>query len=453
MSSASTELSEVFKLAETYHHSARAECATGIVMTTHRTFTRPALRPGSAQASSGRKREYRRVVVKAGTALITGGSDELDIATMSDLVGQIAQLQRAQPRGCQMLLVSSGAVAAGRHAIGRPNGHGSLSSGSYGAPATLRRRAAGAMRQLLAAVGQGRVMSEYERLFGKHGVHVAQALLTGRDINDREGYLNIRNTLLGLIELGIVPIINENDVVAVDELSGEMFGDNDMLSAMVANIVDADLLIMLGRVDGLFTADPNLDRTARPIPVVTTFTDEIEALGGPSADGRGRGGMATKLEAAKLATASGVDAVVASGKQPDVVRRLVRGESLGTSFPTGATRMESRKRYLLSQMRESDAVVVDDGAARALLRRGSSLLAAGVVDALGEFDRGDVVMVLDTQRHRIACGISNYSSRDIKHIRRLRSDRIELALGHYFGDEVVHRDNIVILNQTAPTRS
>ena len=390
---------------------------------------------------SNRKRTYRRVVVKAGTALITGGSDELDIATMSDLVGQIAQLQRAQPRGCQMLLVSSGAVAAGRHAIGRSNGHGG---------SRLRGNDVG-WRQLLAAIGQGRVMSEYERLFGKHGVHVAQALLTGRDINDREGYLNIRNTLLGLIDLGIVPIINENDVVAVDELGGEMFGDNDMLSAMVANIVDADLLIMLGRVDGLFTADPNLDRTARPIPVVTSVTDEIEALGGPSADGRGRGGMATKLEAAKLATASGVDAVVASGKQPDVIRRLVRGESLGTSFPTGATRMESRKRYLLSQMRESDAVVVDGGAARALLRRGSSLLAAGVVDAFGDFDRGDVVMVLDTQRHRIACGISNYSSHDIRHIRRLRSDRIELALGHYFGDEVVHRDNIVILNQTAPT--
>ena len=230
------------------------------------------------------------------------------------------------------------------------------------------------MRQLLAAVGQGRVMSEYERLFGKHGVHVAQALLTGRDINDREGYLNIRNTLLGLIELGIVPIINENDVVAVDELGGEMFGDNDMLSAMVANIVDADLLIMLGRVDGLFTADPNLDRTARPIPVVTTFTDEIEALGGPSADGRGRGGMATKLEAAKLATASGVDAVVASGKQPDVIRRLVRGDSLGTSFPTG--RDSNGEPEALSS--EPDARVGRRGGGR---WRGAGAAAAGELAA------------------------------------------------------------------------
>ena len=376
-----------------------------------------------------RSRPYSRVVVKAGTALVTSGSDELDMDAMADLVGQIAQLRQS---GCQMLFVSSGAVAAGRHALGTSNGHGSLN-----------------MRQMLAAIGQGRVMSAYERLFGQHDIHVAQALLTGRDVNDREGYLNIRNTLLGLIELGIVPIINENDVVAVDELSGEMFGDNDMLSAMVANIVDADLLIMLGRVDGLFTADPNLDSTARPIPVVTAFTDEIEALGGPSADGRGRGGMTTKLEAAKLATASGVDSIVASGRQPDVIRRLVRGENLGTFFPTSATRMESRKRYLLSQMHESDAVVVDSGAARALVHRNSSLLAAGVVDSLGDFDRGDVVMVLDTERHQLACGISNYSSRDIRHIRRLRSDRIESTLGHYFGDEVLHRDNIVILNQTA----
>ena len=379
---------------------------------------------------TNRSRPYSRVVVKAGTALITSGSDELDMAIMADLVGQIAQLRQS---GCQMLLVSSGAVAAGRHALGTSNGHGSLN-----------------MRQLLAAIGQGRVMSAYERLFGQHDVHVAQALLTGRDINDREGYLNIRNTLLGLIDLGIVPIINENDVVAVDELTGEMFGDNDMLSAMVANIVDADLLIMLGRVDGLYTADPNLDPTARPIPVVTTFTDEIESLGGPSADGRGRGGMTTKLEAAKLATASGVDSIVASGRQPDVIQRLVRGENLGTFFPTGATRMESRKRYLLSQMHESDAVVVDDGAARALLHRNSSLLAAGVVDSLGDFDRGDVVMVMDTERRQLACGISNYSSRDIRHIRRLRSDRIESTLGHYFGDEVLHRDNIVILKGVSP---
>ena len=376
------------------------------------------------------ERSYRRVVVKAGTSLITGGSSELDLSVMASLVSQIAGLQ---VQGCQMILVSSGAVAAGRHALGEFRGTSNLH-----------------LKQVLAAIGQGRLMSAYERLFSEHDVHVAQALLTGRDLDDREGYLNIRNTLLGLLELGVVPVINENDVVAIDELAGEKFGDNDMLSAMVANIVDADLLILLGQVDGLFTADPNLDPTARMIPTVTAFTEQIEALGGPSADDRGRGGMTTKLEAARLATASGVDTIVASGKHSEAIIDLVNGVPHGTLFPTAATRMESRKRYLLSQMREADAVVVDGGAARALVHRNSSLLAAGVVDSFGEFDRGDVVMVVDTDRHQVACGIANYSSGDIRHIRRLKSDRIEPTLGHYYGDEVLHRDNIVILNQTSP---
>jgi glutamate 5-kinase len=372
---------------------------------------------------------YRRIVVKVGTTLLTDGADRLNLEAMDTLVEQMSRL-RAESR--EAVLVSSGAVAAGHGVLGIPRAGRDVP-----------------VKQVLAAAGQGRLMHAYEQLFGRHEIPVAQALLTRRDLSDRLGYLNVRNTLLSLLELKVVPIVNENDVVAVDELGGEIFGDNDMLSAMVANIVDADLLIMLGRVNGLFTADPNLDPTAQPIPVVTSFTEEIEALGGPSADGRGRGGMTTKLEAAKLATASGVDSVVASGRQRGVIRRLVSGESHGTFFPTSATRMESRKRYLLSQMHESDAVVVDSGAARALLHRNSSLLAAGVVDSLGDFDRGDVVLVLDTERHQLACGISNYSSRDIKHIRRLRSDRIELTLGHYFGDEVLHRDNIVILNQTA----
>ena len=380
-----------------------------------------------------RNPDYRRIVVKAGTALITGGSDELDIGTMSKLVAQISLLPR---QGRQMLLVSSGAVAAGRHEIGE-----------------LARASRPHMKQTLAAIGQGRLMSVYENMFGQRRVHVAQALLTSRDIADREGYLNIRNTLLSLLDLGIVPIINENDVVAMDELEGEIFGDNDMLSAMVANIVDADMLMMLGQVDGLFTADPNLDPTARHVPIVTEFSDKVESLAGPSADRRGRGGMTTKLDAAKLATASGVDAIIANGRSPDVILRLAIGESLGTYFPTSATRLESRKRYLLSQIRESASVVVDDGAARALLDRNSSLLAAGVVDSLGDFERGDVALVLDTNRRQIACGISNYSSLDIRHIRRLRSDRIQATLGHYFGDEVMHRDNMVILSKAELSRS
>ncbi len=372
-----------------------------------------------------RGRARRRIVVKAGTALITGGASGLNLETMASLVSQIARL-RAEGR--QMLLVSSGAVAAGRHALPDSVSYRNLP-----------------MRQILAAVGQGRLMNVYEQLFGWHDVSVAQALLTSKDLSDREGYLNIRNTLIGLIEHGIVPIINENDVVAVDELGGGVFGDNDMLSAMVANIVDADLLIMLGHVDGLFTDDPHLNPDARLIPVVTSFTEEIEAFGGPSFDGRGRGGMTTKLEAAKLATASGVDAIIASGKTPEAALRLANGEALGTHFPTSMTRVESRKRYLLSQMRESQALVIDGGAVRALVSRNTSLLPAGVVSSLGDFDRGDVVTVVDARRRQIACGIANYDSADVRRIMGLRSDLIEPTLGHYFGDEVIHRDNMAAL--------
>ena len=267
--------------------------------------------------------------------------------------------------------VSSGAVAAGRHVL-------DVSEAGRDLPA----------RQVLAAIGQGRLINAYEQLFGWHDVRVAQALLTGKNLDDREGYLNIRNTLLGLIDHRVVPIINENDVVAVDELEGEVFGDNDMLSAMVANIVDADLLIMLGELGGLYTSDPNLNPSAELIPEVSLVTEEIEALGGPSFAGRGRGGMSTKLSAAKLATASGVDVVMAGGRISDVIQRLLSGESIGTHFPTGATKMESRKRFLLSQMREPDAIVVDNGAVRALVRQNKSLLAAGVVDSLGEFEKG-----------------------------------------------------------------
>ena len=370
-------------------------------------------------------RPYSRVVVKVGTTLITDGTNRLDLEAMASIVGQIARLRR---NGSEMLLVSSGAVAAGRHVLD-PTGQ-------------IRNVL---MRQALAAIGQGRLMHAYEQLFDWHDIRVAQTLLTRNDLSDRMGYLNIRNTLLGLIDYRVVPIINENDVVSVDELEGDIIGDNDTLSAMVANIVDADLLIILGQTEGLFTADPNLDPHALLIQKVSSFTDEIEALGGPSFDSRGRGGMSAKLNAARLATASGVDTVFASGSIPNVVPRLVSGESLGTYFPTGASRMESRKRYLLSQIRESDVIVVDPGAVRALVHGNKSLLPAGIVGALGEFERGDVVLVEDADKRKIACGISGYNSQDVLKIRRLRSGQISPTLGYHYGDEVIHRDNLVIL--------
>ena len=387
----------------------------------------------NASHSSERGRSPKRIVVKVGTALITGGDGYLNLETMAGVVSQIAGLQAA---GCRVALVSSGAVAAGRRVLPESVGYRNLP-----------------MRQALAAVGQGLLMEAYERFFALKDVHVAQALLTNRDMNDREGYLNIRNTLTGLMDFGIVPIINENDVVAVDELGGRAFGDNDMLSAMVANIVDADMLIMLGHVDGLFTGDPHTDPQARLVPVVTAFTDEIEALAGPSFDGRGRGGMVTKLEAAKLATASGVNVAIAGGRTPNVIPRLAEGEALGTRFPAAVNRVDSRKRYLLSRMSESESLAIDAGAVRALVRRHSSLLPAGVTRAVGRFERGAVVMVEDESGRPIACGIANYGSDDIRRISRMRSDMIERTLGHYYGDEVIHRDNIVILAQPRQTET
>ncbi|MCH8309387.1 MAG: glutamate 5-kinase [Chloroflexi bacterium] len=371
--------------------------------------------------------KYNRIVVKAGTTLLTAGTDRLDLEMMSSLVGQVARLQF---QGRQMMIVSSGAVAAGRRVL-----QGTKQSRDV------------PIRQVLAAVGQGRLMHAYEQLFDWHGIPVAQALLSRRDLSDRHGYLNIRNTLLGLLDAGVIPIINENDVVAVDELSGgDAFGDNDTLSAMVANIVDADLLLMLGEVEGLYTRDPHLDPSAKLIPKVERLNDEVGAMGGPSWGDMGRGGMATKLEAAKLSTASGVDTVIAGGRTSNAIVRLADGESLGTHFPAATTRLESRKRWMLSHMDESDAIVVDQGAVRALVSRNSSLLPPGVVETLGEFKRGDIVSIVGPDHEQIACGITNYNSEEIDRIRRLRSTEINNTLGHHYGDEVVHRDNMVILS-------
>ena len=356
---------------------------------------------------------------------MTGGADRLDLETMATLVGQIARLHRL---GVEVMLVSSGAVAAGRHVLGMTREGKDLP-----------------LRQALAAVGQGHLMHAYEQLFSWHDISVAQALLSRRDLVDRLGYLNVRNTLLALLEHRVVPIINENDVVAVEELTDNVFGDNDTLSAMVANIVDADLLVMLGEVKGLFTADPHLDPDARLIPVVERISDDIETMGGPSWKSLGRGGMATKLDAARLATASGINVVIANGMEPNVLTRLTDGESIGTLFPATSSKMESRKRWMLSGLSIKGEIVVDDGAASVLRSQNRSLLPAGVKDVRGPFERGDIISILDAQQAQIACGITNYGSGDIDEIKGVHSDRIAETLGHQYGDEIVHRNNMVIL--------
>ncbi len=376
-------------------------------------------------ASKGDPLAYRRVVVKAGTTLLTRGAEGLDREVMSSLVSQIAGLHR---RGVEMILVSSGAVAAGRHVIG------GLEEGR-GLP----------LRQALAAVGQGHIMHTYEQLFGGHGVRVAQALLSRRDLADRLGYLNVRNTLMALLELRVVPIVNENDVVAVEELSGEQFGDNDTLSALVANLVDADLLVLLGDIDGLYTSDPNVDPSARLLSPVERVDEGLLAQAGPSWKNTGRGGMATKLEAARLATASGVDVVIANGAQEEVILKLARGDQgIGTRFPSSVTKIDSRKRWMLARLSTRGEVIVDEGAATALRRHHRSLLPAGITDVYGSFERGDIIAIFGPDRDRIASGLTNYSSVDLAKIRGARSDSIAELLGHEYGDEAVHRNNMIV---------
>jgi len=376
--------------------------------------------------SSEEHHKYRRIIVKAGTNILTGGRDELDETFIKNLVSQIARLSAD---GREMVLVSSGAVAAGR-----------------GVMRNLANSSVLPDRQVLAAVGQGRLMHLYEQAFASHGIPTAQALLSRRDVNDRLGYLNLRNTLLSLLNNGVVPVINENDVVAVEELEGEVFGDNDTLSALVSNLIDADLLLILGSVGGMFTKDPNIYSDAELIPVVEKIDEKLDQYAGPSADLRGRGGMVTKIEAARLATASGVDVVIANGTEHSIVSRLSNGEKIGTLFKTSVSKLESRKRWMLSGISNKGNLEIDEGAVTALQGNKTSLLPAGVLSCQGRFDRGDIVYIRDAEGNNIAAGISNYASMDICKIQNLKSDRIEAMLGYYYGDEVIHRDNMVMLN-------
>jgi glutamate 5-kinase len=368
---------------------------------------------------------YRRLVLKLGTSLLTGGSDHLDQKIISGLVTQAAKLHN---QGLELLIVSSGAIAAGRYKLG-------LSRERKGIP----------FKQVLASVGQGRLMNIYDELFSQHNITVAQALLTRSDLADRAGYLNARNTLLALLELGVICIVNENDVVAVDEIQEASFGDNDSLSAMVANLVDADLLSILSDIAGLYTADPHRNPDARLIPQVDRIDSEIESLATDIHGTHGTGGMATKIEAARLATDSGVTVIIADGREPDIIVRLAAGEKVGTRFLPTVSKLESRQRWMLSGLSTRGKLVVDSGAASALKKQNRSLLAAGIMQIEGEFQRGDIVNLYDPDGVRLGCGITNYSSTDIVAIKGVHSNKIAETLGYDYGSEVVHRNNLVIL--------
>ena len=358
------------------------------------------------------------------------GTNRLDEEMLSSLVEQISHLR--ETNGAEVLLVTSGAIAAGRGVLGRP------------AESKLGRDIV--TRQVLAAIGQGQLMRTYQELFARHGIKIAQTLLTTNDLSHRQSYLNIRNTLMTLLDVGVVPVINENDVVAVDEI-GEVFGDNDRLSALVATLADADLLVILSDIDGLYTADPRKDPNATLVPFVQQVNQSVDAMAGEHSNPWARGGMPTKIEAARLVTTAGIGMVICKGRSENAVLRAAQGEAIGTYFQPAGEKLEARKRWMLSQARgaRSGRIIVDEGAATALRKDSVSLLPAGVREIKGEFQRGDIVYISGEKGQQVACGIANYASADISRISGFRSDRIQSILGYHYGQEVVHRDNLVLL--------
>jgi glutamate 5-kinase len=362
-----------------------------------------------------------RIVVKLGTHILTDGGDRLSRPRMLELVKQMVQLHAG---GHEILLVSSAAIFAGREILGPPP-----------------RRKDIPFKQILAAAGQVRLMGLYEQFFALYDTRIAQALLTRADLVDRGRYLNARNTLLSLLQMKVVPIINENDVVAVEEIK---IGDNDNLSALVANLVDADWLIMLTDQAGLFTADPRTDPNARLIPEVATIDETIYHLAGDGRSPVGTGGMTTKIEAAELATRSGTYVAIADGREPDVLLGVVRGEALGTRFPATVSHVESRKRWILAEPARGE-VGIDAGAAQALAQGGKSLLAVGVISVNGDFERGQTVRLVDPSRNVIARGITNYNASDLAAIQGHQSSDIPAVLGYQYGPTVVHRDDMVLV--------
>ncbi len=372
----------------------------------------------------GRKlKRTSRLVVKVGSGLITARDAGLDSGRINALADELAAVMR-QDR--EVALVSSGAVVAGMARLGLRERPRSIPE-----------------KQAAAAVGQSALMQHYETAFARHGRTVAQILLTQADISARARYLNARNTLTTLLRYGVLPIINENDTVAVEEIK---FGDNDNLSALVAQLIDADLLVLLTDVDGLYTGDPLRDAHARKLDTVEAVTPEIERLVWAEPGRVAVGGMATKLQAAQKAAASGVPMVIASGREPGTLARLLGGEPVGTYFPPRADRLAARKRWIAFAVPPQGRLLVDAGARQALTDRGKSLLPSGVVDVEGEFEAGEVVaLCAAADGKEFARGLVNFDAHELRKIRRAKTTEIEVLLGYKSFDEVIHRDNLVVL--------
>jgi len=364
----------------------------------------------------------RRIVVKVGSSLVTNQGAGLDVAAISNWAQQIAILRE---RGCEVVLVSSGAIAEGMQRLGwaqRPSAVHEL--------------------QAAAAVGQMGLVQVYESCFSQFGLRAAQVLLTHADLVDRERYLNARSTLRTLLTLGVIPIINENDTVVTDEIK---FGDNDTLGALVTNLIEADALIILTDQIGLFSADPRKDANATLISEAQAGAPELELMAGGAGSAIGRGGMFTKIIAAKRAARSGAHTAIASGHEANVLPRLLQGESIGTLLTSGALPLDARKQWLADHLQVSGKVVLDDGAVRALRHEGKSLLPIGVLKVEGEFQRGAVIAILDGSGQDLARGLVNYNADEARRIARHPSHEIASILGYVDDADLIHRDNLVLL--------
>ena len=364
----------------------------------------------------------RRIVVKVGSSILASVEKGLHYEVFSHLTKEISDLKR---QGYEIVLVSSGAIAAGMEKLGYKT-----------------RPQAITQKQATAAVGQTRLMNIYESYFSRYQQMVAQVLLTHDDLSHRRRFLNARNTLLALLGLGIIPIINENDTVVVDEIK---FGDNDHLSALITNLIGADLLIILTDMDGLCDSDPRVNPHARCIPFVEDIEGDVEGMAGVTKSEMSVGGMISKIQAARKASRFGIPTVVARGTKDGILHLILKGKEIGTLILPKGEALSSRKHWIAFNPKPKGDVIVDDGAKKAVVQKGKSLLPSGVMKIRGNFNRGDLVTCLGPRGKEFARGLVNYSATELEKIRGLRSNQIESTLGYKYSDEVIHRDDLVVL--------
>ena len=373
----------------------------------------------------------KRIVIKIGSQIILNDAQDNNYNHLNELLSEIVNLRS---KGFEFTIVTSGAVALAKHHL--------LIKGLENSNQT-------SSKQAMASIGQTFLMEKYSKFFESHNIYCAQ-VLAGRDnFNSRIAYLNIKNTLEKLYELNVIPIINENDVVSTKEIEGRFYGDNDRLSSVVANAFDADLLILFGRMDGLYTENPDINGKGVLIKKVDVIDETIMSYAKDSEDKVGSGGMKSKIEAASLATKSGAKVVIASGKLDNVIIKIIEGQNIGTTFNGSGKKLESKKRWLSTGIYESKGMlIVDEGAKKAILEKGASLLPAGILNIEGDFNRGDIISIKSKLVSTFAWGISNYSSNDIKLIKGKDSKNITELINKKYEPEIIHRDNLVISRES-----